>query len=33
MISAGALLLPKGINPDLLGTVSLVAASPVGQSG
>jgi Mn2+/Fe2+ NRAMP family transporter len=33
MISAGALLLPRGIQPDLLGTVSLVAASPIGQVG
>ncbi len=33
MISAGALLLPRGIQPDLLGTVSLVAASPIGQIG
>ena len=33
MISAGALLLPRGIQPDLLGTVSLVAASPIGQLG
>jgi len=30
MISAGALLLPRGIQPDLLGTVALVAASPIG---
>jgi manganese transport protein len=33
MISAGALLLPRGIQPDLLGTVGLVAASPIGQVG
>jgi Mn2+/Fe2+ NRAMP family transporter len=33
MISAGALLLPRGIQPDLLGTVMLVAASPIGQLG
>ncbi len=33
MISAGALLLPRGIQPDLLGTVALVAASPIGQVG
>jgi Mn2+/Fe2+ NRAMP family transporter len=33
MISAGALLLPRGIQPDLLGTVALVAASPIGQLG
>jgi manganese transport protein len=33
MISAGALLLPRGISADLLGTVALVAQSPVGQAG
>jgi Mn2+/Fe2+ NRAMP family transporter len=33
MISAGALLLPEGISPDLLGTVALVADVPVGQVG
>ena len=33
MISAGALLLPRGIQPDLLGAVALVAASPAGQLG
>jgi manganese transport protein len=33
MISAGALLLPKGINGELLGTVALVAQSPLGQVG
>jgi manganese transport protein len=33
MISAGALLLPKGIDPDLLGTVALVAESPLGKIG
>jgi manganese transport protein len=33
MISAGALLLPLGINPELLGSVALVAQSPIGQIG
>ena len=33
MISAGALLLPQGISPDLLGTVALVADAPLGQIG
>jgi manganese transport protein len=33
MIAAGALLLPKGINADLLGTVALVAQTPLGQIG
>jgi manganese transport protein len=33
MISAGALLLPKGINAELLGTVALVAQSPLGEIG
>ena len=33
MISAGALLLPKGINAELLGTVALVAQAPLGQIG
>ena len=33
MISAGALLLPKGIGADLLGTVALVAQAPLGQIG
>jgi manganese transport protein len=33
MISAGALLLPHGITPDFLGTVALMAQSPLGQIG
>jgi manganese transport protein len=33
MISAGALLLPQGISVDLLGTVALVAQSPLGETG
>jgi manganese transport protein len=33
MIAAGALLLPAGIKPDLLGTVALVAQGPLGQAG
>jgi manganese transport protein len=33
MISAGALLLPAGINAELLGTVALVAQAPIGQVG
>jgi manganese transport protein len=33
MIAAGALLLPKGIDADLLGTVALVAESPLGKVG
>jgi Mn2+/Fe2+ NRAMP family transporter len=33
MISAGALLLPRGINGELLGTVALVAQAPLGQIG
>ena len=33
MISAGALLLPQGINAELLGTVALVAQAPIGQVG
>ena len=33
MISAGALLLPQGIDAQLLGTVALVAQSPLGQIG
>jgi Mn2+/Fe2+ NRAMP family transporter len=33
MIAAGALLLPQGINAELLGTVALVAQAPIGQIG
>jgi manganese transport protein len=33
MISAGTLLLPKGIQAELLGTVALVAEAPLGQVG
>ena len=33
MISAGALLLPQGISADFLGTVALMAQSPLGQIG
>ena len=33
MISAGALLLPQGIDAELLGTVALVAQAPLGQIG
>jgi len=33
MISAGALLLPKGIQAELLGTVALVAEAPLGRVG
>jgi manganese transport protein len=33
MISAGALLLPEGINPEHLGSVALVAEAPLGQIG
>jgi Mn2+/Fe2+ NRAMP family transporter len=33
MISAGALLLPHGINPEHLGSVALVAEVPLGQIG
>ena len=33
MICAGALLLPKGIQADLLGTVALVAQAPLGEIG
>ena len=33
MIAAGALLLPKGISGELLGTVALVANAPIGQVG
>jgi manganese transport protein len=33
MISAGALLLPQGVNAELLGTVALVAQAPLGQIG
>ena len=33
MISAGALLLPHGVTPDFLGTVALMAQSPLGQIG
>jgi manganese transport protein len=33
MISAGALLLPRGVNPELLGTVALAAQAPLGQIG
>jgi manganese transport protein len=33
MISAGALLLPQGINPEHLGSVALVAEVPLGQIG
>ena len=33
MISAGALLLPQGIDAQLLGTVALVAQSALGQIG
>jgi manganese transport protein len=33
MIAAGALLLPRGISAELLGTVALVAQAPLGQIG
>jgi manganese transport protein len=33
MISAGALLLPEGINPEHLGSVALMAEAPLGQIG
>jgi manganese transport protein len=33
MISAGALFLPRGVNPELLGTVALAAQAPLGQIG
>jgi Mn2+/Fe2+ NRAMP family transporter len=33
MISAGALLLPRGIEAELLGTVALLAEVPLGQIG
>jgi manganese transport protein len=33
MISAGALLLPHGIDAELLGTVALVAQAPLGEIG
>jgi manganese transport protein len=33
MISAGTLLLPQGIKPELLGSVALVAQAPLGQLG
>jgi Mn2+/Fe2+ NRAMP family transporter len=33
MISAAALFLPRGISPDLLGSVALVAQAPLGQIG
>jgi Mn2+/Fe2+ NRAMP family transporter len=33
MISAGALLLPQGIDAELLGTVALVAQAPLGEIG
>ncbi|CAN5292714.1 divalent metal cation transporter [soil metagenome] len=33
MITAGALFLPLGINPELLGTVALGAEVPLGQIG
>ena len=33
MISAGALLLPHGITPDLLGTSALMAQAPLGEIG
>jgi len=33
MISAGALFLPQGIAPELLGSVALAAQSPLGQIG
>lgn len=33
MISAGALLLPQGIEAELLGTVALVAQAPLGEIG
>jgi Mn2+/Fe2+ NRAMP family transporter len=33
MISAGAYLLPRGIDAELLGTVALVAQGPLGQVG
>jgi manganese transport protein len=33
MISAGALLLPLGVDAELLGTVALVAQSPLGEAG
>ena len=33
MISAGALLLPHGITPDLLGTTALMAQAPLGEIG
>jgi manganese transport protein len=33
MISAGAYLLPNGVDPGLLGSVALVAQGPLGQAG
>jgi manganese transport protein len=33
MISAGALFLPRGIEPELLGSVALAAQSPLGTIG
>jgi manganese transport protein len=33
MISAGAFLLPQGVDGELLGTVALVAEGPLGQAG
>jgi manganese transport protein len=33
MISAGALFLPRGVDPQLLGSVALVAQSPLGTIG
>ena len=33
MISAGAFLLPHGVDAELLGTVALVAEAPLGQVG
>jgi Mn2+/Fe2+ NRAMP family transporter len=33
MISAGTLLLPNGIDPELLGSVALVAQVPLGEIG
>jgi manganese transport protein len=33
MISAGALLMPQGVHAELLGTVALVAQSPLGEAG
>ena len=33
MISAGALFLPRGVDPQLLGSVALIAQSPLGVIG